>query len=50
MHQLMDPLAMDLGKIAAAVVVGLDHNVAGAVGKVDHGLMVGDVREGKHFF
>lgn len=48
-HQLMDPLTVDLGELAAAVVIGLDHNVTGAVGKVGHGLMVGGVGEGEHF-
>ncbi len=45
----MDPLAVDFLKLAAGAAVSQLKNLAGAVGKVRDGLVVGGMGEGKHF-
>ena len=41
---------MDLDQLAATTAIGEGDDLAGAVGKVDHGLMVGGEWESKHFY
>ena len=45
----MNPLAVNIVQISAGSFVADLENLASAVGKVGHGLVVGGVGEGKHF-
>ena len=49
MHQLVNPVGMNVVEIGAGSLVADLENLFSAVGKVGDGLMVGAVGEGKHF-
>ena len=48
-HQLVNPLGVDIVEIGAGSFVADLENFLSAVGKVGNGLEVGGVGEGKHF-